>query len=142
MTGRIGKRRAPTNADFISIAPTDSLQTSVDLSECFEFQADHEYSVNIDMELRVKQNVDGNHEARQMSGLLPHRLHSAPHTFAAIETSPRPQASIRPGARALKTVGFIGCDSSQTQEIESAIVNAEVALANAYDEVTHQSDLP
>ena len=126
MTGPIAKRRAPTAADMVTLAANSVRDVSVDLSNCFEFEEGHSYVARVESSIRVPHTNNGKFSTEE--------LRSRDVTFQAPSSS-TPKAASRANNIAKKTVMFNGCSMDAQSTIETAIVNANTALANAVDEV-------
>jgi hypothetical protein len=127
--GPIAKRVPPTVADYIELMDGASMRTTVNLSNCFQFEAGHTYSVQLAMKTETFKPGSPALKAKE-------EVHSQPLAFVASKTSrpPKDQDVSRKVANSLSGVNFISCSTNDISTTRTAITNALNGLTTAYDQ--------
>ena len=137
-TGKLVKRTAPTDADYVSFAPYETKTFTVDLSASYDLSKTGEYSVAFEAFLQGAKSRSGKKVTDAM-GRMGH-LRSAPlklwvdadNTLTALKGG-HVSAKGKPGTGGTTSggVSFVGCSSTQITTALSAVTNARTYTENA-----------
>lgn len=109
--GPLARRTAPTSFDYHSLNAGEELSAVVDLSHCFEFNANGNYVVTLDTTNAAMEQKSRMHFSVQKTSIPPHLK-----------------------SLAEKAASFSGCSADQQSTTESAIANAITAVDSAFED--------
>jgi len=110
-TGRIYKRAAPTANDYLTLRPGESITSTVDLSDAYDFPTSGNYEFTFRSEgvsNSVTTYIEGRPSARALR---------------------KQQAAVTP---AVGSVSFVSCSSTRQSQLRTALSNADTYAAGAF----------
>lgn len=134
--GRLVKRVEPTDADYLTIAAGDALETTFDLSKVYDMTAAGDYTVRFRPDALV---IDGVREVAdgKAFGLLAARVDSAEASFALVgDFEPRPTFAPEGFDDKVLAPGYSGCTSSQQSTLSTALSTAAGMATESYSYIT------
>jgi peptidyl-Lys metalloendopeptidase len=123
--GKLVKRVPPTEADYITLAPGDSLARDVDLARYYDLSVSGKYAIEYDVAPPESYGAEGGRQAKSADRLVSNTLE------LFVEGRAKGMAQDVIPTDVTGTTGFVGCTSSRQTDLVNARASASTYANNA-----------